>query len=69
LCLLPLLSLALLTILQLDFLHRSDELVCPVVIDGLLLEEFIIEHLSSTQEESHPSSVQDAAKQEDGKKY
>ena len=42
--------------LQIDFLHRSDELVCSVVIDGLLLEEFIIKHLSSTQEESHPSA-------------
>lgn len=38
-------------------------------IDGLLLEEFIIEHLPALQEESHPSSVQDTAKQEDGKHH
>ena len=56
-----------LAILQLDFLHGSDELVGLIVVDGLLLKQFIIEHLSSLQEQGHPCTIEDASQQEDGK--
>jgi len=50
-------------------LHGSDKLVGSVVVDGLLFEEFIIEHLSSTQEESHPATIQNTTQQEDSKHH
>ena len=67
LCVLPFPSSALLTILQLDFLHGSDELVGLVVVDSLLLKQFIVEYLSSLQKQGHPYAIEDASQQEDGK--
>ncbi len=64
---LPFPSSALFTILQLDFLHGSDKLVGLVVVDGLLLKQFVIKHLSSLQEQGHPCAIEDASQQEDGK--
>ena len=60
----PFPSSALLTILQLDFLHGSDKLVGFVVIDGLLLEQFIVQYFSTLQEQGHPSSIENTSQQE-----
>ena len=64
---LPFPSSALLTILQLDFLHGSDKLVGLIIVDGLLLEQFIVKHLSPFQEQGHPCAIEDASQQKDGK--
>ena len=64
---LPFPSSALLTILQLDFLHGGDKLVGLIVVNSLLLKQFIVEHLSPFQEQGHPCSIEDASQQEDGK--
>ena len=53
--------------MQLDFLHGGDKFVGLVVVDGLLLEQFIVEHLSPLQEQCHPASIKDASQQKDGK--
>lgn len=47
--------------------HQIDELVGFVVVDGLLLKQLIVEHLSPFQEQGHPSAIEDTPQQEDGK--
>ena len=64
---LPFPSSALLAILQLDFLHGSDELVGLVIVDSLLLKQFIVEYLSSLQEQGHPRTIEDTSQQENDK--
>ena len=66
-CVLPFPSSALLTILQLDFLHGGDKLISLIVVDGLLLKQLIIKHLPLFQEQGHPYTIKDASQQEDGK--
>ena len=63
---LPFPSSTLFTILQLDFLHGGDKLISFVIVDGLLLKQFVIKHLSSLQEQGHPCTIEDASQQEDG---
>lgn len=64
---LPFPSSALLTILQLDFLHGGDKLISFVIVDGLLLKQFIVEHLSPFQEQGHPSAIEDTSQQKNDK--
>jgi hypothetical protein len=47
--------------------HQIDELVGFVVVDGLLLKQLIVEHLSPFQEQGHPSAIEDTPQQEDVK--
>ncbi len=64
---LPFPPTSLLTVLKLDLLHERDELVGPVIVDGLLLEELIVQHLAAAQEKRHPKAVEQTARKEDGK--
>ena len=64
---LPLPPAALLTVLELDLLHGRDGLVGFVVVDGLLLEELIVQHLAVAQEKRHPKAVEQTARKENGK--
>ena len=47
--------------------HGSDKLISFVVVDGLLLKQFVIKHLSSLHKQGHPCAIEDASQQEDGK--
>jgi len=58
---------ALLAVLELDFLHRGDELIGFVVVDGLLLEEFIVQSLAAAQEKRHPRTIKQATRKENSK--
>ena len=64
---LPFPPTSLLTVLKLDLLHGRDELVGFVVVDGLLLEELVVQHLAAAQEKRHPKAVEQTARKEDGK--
>ncbi len=55
---------ALPAVLQFDFLHGGDELVGFVVVDGLALEQLIVEHFASAQERCHPHTVDCTAYEE-----
>ena len=60
---LPLLTFSLLTILQFYFLHRRYKFVCTIVVDGLLLKQFVIYHFSSFKKQSNPYSVKHTTNQ------
>ena len=64
---LPLPASALLTVLELDFLHGSDELIGLVVVDSLLLEQLIVKHLAPAEKQGYPGTIQETAEKENGK--
>ena len=64
---LPFPTASLLTVLKLDFLHGRDELVGLVVVDGLLLEELIVQHFAAAQKKRHPQTIEQTPCKEDGK--
>ena len=50
----PFPTTSVLTILKLNFLHRSDKLVCFVLVDGLLFKKLIIQNFPSSKEIGYP---------------
>ena len=54
-------------ILKLYLLNRGDELIGFVLVDRLLLEEFIIQDLSSLEEDSNPTTIDDTSYEKDPK--
>ena len=64
---LPFPASALLAVLELYLLHGGDKLVGLVVVDGLLLKEFVVEYLSAPEEECKPTAIKQTAEHEDGK--
>ena len=63
----PIPRVLLLAVLEFYLLHGGDKLVGLVVVDGLLLKEFIIKYLSTPEEESKPTAIKQAAEHENGK--
>ena len=64
---LPFPTSALLAVLELYLLHGGDKLVGLVIVDGLLLKEFVVEYLSAPEEECKPTAIKQAAQHKDGK--
>ena len=64
---LPFLTFSLLTILQFYFLHRRYKFVSTIVVNSLLLKQFVIYHFSTFKKQSNPTSVKHTTYQEDQK--
>lgn len=62
---LPLLTAALLAVLQLNLLHGGDELVGAVLVYSLLLKEFVVKDFPALEKQCYPHSVKYAAEEED----
>ena len=59
---LPFPAAAALAVLQLYLLHRRYELVGIILVTGLLLEQFVVQHLAPVQKSGYPHAVHYAAK-------